>query len=57
MDYKELLKKYMDHVGQCEGIYFLADWRRTEGFTDEEWNELIRLVNEPEVRRLDAGDQ
>lgn len=50
IDYEELLKKYMDHVGQCEGTTFIEGYRNGSGygesdivFTDEEWEELERL--------------
>lgn len=47
MDYKELLRKYMDHVLQCEGIDFTD--RLNEGleseivFSDDEVEELKKL--------------
>lgn len=42
MDYRELLKKYIDHVGESEGVTFLShdDLNR---FTSEEWAELRLL--------------
>lgn len=46
IDYKELLRKYIDHVGSCGGDQFLNDYHRdtsTEDgivFSDEEWTEL-----------------
>ena len=47
MDYKELLRKYMEHVLQCEGVDFTN--RLNEGlesevvFTDDEVAELKQL--------------
>mgnify|MGYP000167815120 CR=1 FL=1 len=32
VEYKELLKKYMDTVGEAEGVYFINGGK----FTDEE---------------------
>jgi hypothetical protein len=44
MDYRALLLKYINHVGECEGVTFIADHhRRPDLFTDEEWAELCRL--------------
>ena len=45
MDYRELLQKYIRHVGFHEGISFLRDIDRDASvlFTDEEWAELKRL--------------
>jgi hypothetical protein len=51
MDYRELLKKYINHVGDCEGTTFLGDHDRGDArdfeFTDEEWTELQKLDKEP----------
>ena len=30
IDYKELLKKYVEHIGDCEGIDFLDHWTTKE---------------------------
>lgn len=51
MDHRQLLKKYIYHVGECEGTTFLSDLHRPlskyrEAFTDEEWAELQKLENE-----------
>lgn len=43
MDYKALLIKYIQHVGECEGVTFISERYRGlpyPGFTDEEFNEL-----------------
>lgn len=45
MDYKELLKKYINHVGDQEGIDF-TDRDKPDWFTDEEWKELIDVAKE-----------
>ena len=43
--YRDLLQKYMDHIGTQEGIYFLG--RCAFGvFTDEENKTLIEIVKE-----------
>lgn len=50
MDYRLLLKKYINHVGNCEGISFLGDshvsgaWQ--SGIDEAEWAELQRLDQE-----------
>jgi hypothetical protein len=50
IDYKNLLKKYIDHVGSIEGVTFLGcNYRNYSGHTiisDEEWTELQKLDNE-----------
>jgi hypothetical protein len=46
MDHRQLLRKYIDHVGHCEDNTFLSDWYRelSDGmFTDDEWAELTRI--------------
>jgi hypothetical protein len=50
MDYRELLKKYMEHVGDCEGTTFV-DWlnehsRSDVEFTGEEVAELESIREE-----------
>lgn len=43
--HRDLLKKYIQHVGECEGVDFLADhYRPMDLFTDEEWAAL-KAVN------------
>lgn len=54
MDHRELLKKYIEHVSEYEGVSFLADHTRSsyDGmpvFTDEEWDELKKIESEIEV--------
>ena len=46
IDYRELLKKYIEHVGDCEGSVFLSEMWRRKDFTDDEWSELLNLDNE-----------
>jgi hypothetical protein len=52
MDYKQLLKKYIRHVEDMEGVNFVegADESGSrEGlFNSEEWAELTRLCEESE---------
>jgi len=45
MNYRELLKKYMDHVGECEGVTFVTHLNDaiTVVFTDEEVAELKKI--------------
>lgn len=48
IDFEALLKKYIQHVGECEGAVFLEDhnliWSDVK-FTEEEW---AWLKNPPE---------
>jgi len=49
IDYRELLMKYISHVGHCEGVTFiLNEWRRPESpfITAKEWEELELLDDE-----------
>lgn len=49
MDYRNLLVRYIAHVGANEGIVYLSNRRRdTNLFTDEQWAELRRLAKEAE---------
>jgi hypothetical protein len=45
-EYKELLKKYIQHIKQCEGISFISKIGSPESevfFTDDEWHKLMEL--------------
>lgn len=51
MNYKELLKKYINYVGEMEGVTFLGERYANKGyypsnFTKEEWEELNKLDKE-----------
>ena len=49
MDYRELLKKYIEYVGLCDGstfIYSIAT--HGDDFTEEEIKELNKLDDEVE---------
>jgi hypothetical protein len=49
IDYRTLLKKYIDHVGTQEGIDFLSPGYSPnpgEILTKEEFDELVRLSEE-----------
>lgn len=50
IDYRTLLRKYIAHVTDCEGIAYIADYRghymSDVDFTFEEWAELKRLEAE-----------
>ena len=46
VDLRELLRKYIWHVGGCEGVSFLRDCDRDAGgqeFTDQEWAYLQEI--------------
>lgn len=45
MDYRELLKKYMEEVGVCEGVFFI-DGLAPPDFTHEEVVELNKIAEE-----------
>ncbi len=45
IDYEDLLRRFMEHVVECEGLYFLDHLNRTGvKFTDEEVKLLRKLV-------------
>ena len=47
MDYRELLMKYIAHVGACEGVTFIeSDRGLSPHLTSDEWVELERLDQE-----------
>ena len=43
IDYKQLLLKYIDLIGDAEGISYIENIFRTPIITDEEWEELVKL--------------
>jgi hypothetical protein len=44
VDYRELLQKYIDHVGECEGVtYIRLKHRKVGQFTEPEWQALREL--------------
>ena len=45
MNYRELLKKYINHVANCEGVTFISQLHKNS-FTEEEIEELIKLDKE-----------
>lgn len=45
MNYRELLKLYINHVGDIEGTSFISG-SCPNGFTQEEWNTLIECDKE-----------
>lgn len=51
LDHRALLKKYLQHVGDCEGVFFLRtrpnkNWPGGERFNDAEWEELQAIADE-----------
>lgn len=49
IDYRELLMKYIEHVGECEGITFIRGGRLQSSavpFTDAEVEEMEKLDQE-----------
>lgn len=50
MDYRALLKKYIEHVTEAEGVSFISQCNWYSGdivFTEEEIEELRLLEKEP----------
>lgn len=50
MDYKQLLAKYIQHVGDEEGTDFIDNCHYNETFTYEEIDALIDLVGNAECK-------
>jgi hypothetical protein len=49
LDYRKILKAYMDHVGECEGVFFIGPVRHTEqldGLSEEESAALMDIYDE-----------
>ena len=50
IDHRALLRKYIEHVGQAEGVTFLHHerhlWPGFPIFTDQEWHELRQIAEE-----------
>jgi len=46
MDYRDLLKKYIKHVGEIEGVDYLGEYDKLDIFTDDEWSEVRKLSDE-----------
>jgi hypothetical protein len=54
MDYKNLLLKYINHVGEIEGTTFLGrSLDVSDAFSDEEKKELITLS---QINSLEQGE-
>lgn len=48
IDYKALLAKYLDHVADCEGAFFLDHLTAYDTFTAREYATLMDVVQELE---------
>lgn len=48
IDYRKILMAYMDHVGECEGTFFLGPYRPMldDVLTEEEGNALADIYDE-----------
>jgi hypothetical protein len=48
IDYRKILKAYMDHVGECEGVFFVGPYRPMleDVLTEEEGNALADIYDE-----------
>ena len=49
IDYKKLLKKYIQHVVDCEGVDFISNIRTNKdsiGFHLDEYEEMVKLEKE-----------
>ena len=46
MNYRYLLKQYIKHVGEREGVSFLGPYERSDFFSDSEWKEMLEIDKE-----------
>lgn len=50
LNYRNLLKKYIKHVGYIEGVDYLGEYDRgdedNDFFNDDEWQEMRKLSEE-----------
>jgi hypothetical protein len=49
IDYRKILKAYMDHVGECEGVFFIGPARhpkQLDGLSEEENSALMDVYDE-----------
>lgn len=44
-DWKLILMKYINHVGNCEGTSFI-NGSKPDSFTDEEWSSLKEALSD-----------
>ena len=52
VDFRELLMKYIEHVGECEGSIFIDGRRRHHGviWTDAEWEALEMCAEDSHLK-------
>jgi hypothetical protein len=50
MNYRELLMKYMNHVGYHEGIDYTDDGYESDIFTGKEWEAIQRLSRQAKLK-------
>jgi hypothetical protein len=54
VDYRELLKKYIQHVADCDGVYYLHDADILPGtFTPQELAEIRKVAAEAKPQEPD----
>jgi hypothetical protein len=48
IDYRKILKAYMDHVGECEGVFFIGPIRegQIKSLSEGENNALMDIYDE-----------
>jgi len=54
-DWKLILMKYINHVGECEGTSFIGN-NKPESFTTEEWELLNKANSESYSLEYDNGN-
>jgi hypothetical protein len=46
MNYRYLLKQYIKHVGEREGVSFIGPYEKSNFFSDSEWEEMVKIDKE-----------
>lgn len=46
MNYRYLLKQYIKHIGEREGVSFIGPYEKSDFFSDSEWKEMIEIDEE-----------
>jgi len=52
IDYKNLLKRYIAHVVECEGIDFIDSWHHSDVELQENEKEILRKLTNNDLERI-----
>ena len=57
MDYSELLRKYIEHVGRCEGANFISQLNHVQNYSDDKPMPFFAPDEQRELRRLSKTER